>query len=84
MQDAAEIVDAVKMATSGPSTLKEAVTAYEDRMRPRGANDVALSLETAVKTLACDLKESPMFKIGLQKLESQKVGLSETVVELAA
>ncbi len=74
MQDAAEIVDAVKMALSGKSTLKQTVTAYEDRMRPRGANDVALSLETAIKTLASDLKESPMFKFGLKKMESQKVG----------
>jgi hypothetical protein len=84
MQDAAEIVDAVKMAHSRESMLKEAVSAYEDRMRPRGAQDVALSLETAIKTLASDLKESPMFKFGLHKMETQKVVSGEKVIELAA
>lgn len=73
MQDAAEVVSAVKLAISGVSTLKDATSAYEDSMRPRGARDVALSLETAKKLLVSDLKESPMFKVGLQKMDGQKV-----------
>lgn len=73
MQDAAEIVDAVKLAFSGVSTLKEAISAYEESMRPRGARDVALSLETAKKLLVSDLKDSPMFKVGLQKMNGETV-----------
>lgn len=73
MQDAAEVVSAVKVAISGVSTLKDAISAYEDAMRPRGARDVALSLETAKKLLISDLKESPMFKVGLQKMDGQTV-----------
>ncbi|EXJ76522.1 uncharacterized protein A1O5_01030 [Cladophialophora psammophila CBS 110553] len=69
MQDAAEIVDAVKLAVSGTSPLADAVTAYEDGMRPRGARDVALSLETASKLYVSELRESPMFKVGLQKMD---------------
>ncbi|KEF61158.1 uncharacterized protein A1O9_02723 [Exophiala aquamarina CBS 119918] len=73
MQDAAEVVDAVKSAVSGAATLKDAISTYEDGMRPRGAKDVALSLETAKKLLVSDLKESPMFKVGLQKMDGQTV-----------
>ncbi|KAK5047212.1 hypothetical protein LTR84_006734 [Exophiala bonariae] len=73
MQDAAEVVDAVKSAVSGVCTLKDAISTYEDGMRPRGARDVALSLETAQRLLVSDLKESPMFKVGLQKMDGQTV-----------
>lgn len=73
MQDAAEIVDAIISATTGKSPLAEGVTEYEERMRPRGARDVALSLETAKKLLVSELEESPMFKVGLQKMEGQRV-----------
>jgi 2-polyprenyl-6-methoxyphenol hydroxylase-like FAD-dependent oxidoreductase len=72
MQDAAEIVDAVKAAVVGSSSLAEAVTGYEERMRPRGARDVALSFETASKLYVSELQESPMFKLGLHKVDAEK------------
>ena len=83
MQDAAEIVDAVKAAVSGTSFLSDAITAYEDRMRPRGARDVALSLETASKLLVSELRESPMFKVGLQKMDGQHVVTVPNAVQFA-
>lgn len=73
MQDAAEIVAAVKSAVTGQSSLEEAVASYEDGMRPRGARDVELSLQTASKLLLAELKDSPMFSIGLQKLDDRPV-----------
>jgi len=83
MQDAAEIVDAVKSTISGHSSLQDAVTGYEDRMRPRGKRDVELSLQTASKLLVSELKDSPMFKMGLRKLEAEKVSIASSGVELA-
>lgn len=84
MQDAAEIVDAVKLAIAGKSTLKSAITAYEENMRPRGARDVAMSLESAVKTRISDLMESPMFKVGLQKMETQGVIIVENAIQITS
>ena len=82
MQDAAEIVDAIKSAVSGQSSLKDAVTAFEDRMRPRGARDVELSLQTASKLFVSELKESPMFKMGLRKSDDQNVVAVPKAVQL--
>ena len=84
MQDAADIVDAVKLAISGKATLKEAITRFEESMRPRGARDVALSLESAKKTRISDLMESPMFQIGLQKMETQGVVAVEKAIHIAS
>ncbi len=82
MQDAAEILDAVKSVVSGDALLKEAVMAYEDSMRPRGAKDVELSLETATKLLVSNLKESPMFTVGLQKMNGDQVLVVPDAVQL--
>ena len=79
MQDAAELVNAVKLVVSGSLTLEEAITAYEDSMRPRGVRDVELSLETAKKTLMRDLKDSPMFNIGLGKASGPEIALESSV-----
>lgn len=84
MQDAAEIVDAVKLAVSRKTTLKEAITGFEESMRPRGARDVALSLESATKTRISDLMESPMFKIGLQKMDTQGVVAVDKAIQIAS
>lgn len=73
MQDAAEVVGALKSVVSGASALKDAISIYEEGMRPRGARDVALSLETAKRLLVSNLKDSPMFKVGLQKMDGQTV-----------
>lgn len=84
MQDAADLVIAIKSAVAGNSSLKEGVTAYEDKMRPRGARDVALSLETATKLRISNLRESPMFVLGLQKMDDQKVVAVPNAVQLLA
>jgi len=83
MQDAAEIVDAVISAISGERPMEEGVTEYEEKMRPRGARDIALSLETAKKLLVSNLRESPMFKVGLQKMDGQTVVAVPHAVHIA-
>lgn len=71
MQDAAEVVRALKSVVSGQKTQEEAITAYETNMRSRGAGDVALSLETAKKLKVSELLDSPMFKLGLKKIDGE-------------
>lgn len=82
MQDAAEIVEAVTLAVAGKSTLKDALTLYEVGMRQRGARDVALSLESAKKTRLSDIMNSPMFKIGLQKMDNHGVIAVENAIRI--
>ncbi|KAK4543969.1 hypothetical protein LTR36_004743 [Oleoguttula mirabilis] len=68
MRDASDLVDAVKLAVCGKQTLAEVVTAYEAEMRPRGAREVALSLEQARKTRDWEtVMEGPVFKQGYRR-----------------
>lgn len=69
MKDAADIVDAIKLAVSGQRTLAEAVSAYEEEMRPRGTKEVQMSLEQAEKSRPAALHDSPLFKTGHQKYD---------------
>ena len=64
LKDASDVVDATKAAVSGTQSLSDAITAYEDEMRPRGATEVALSFEQAQKSATKDLLDSPIFKMG--------------------
>lgn len=50
MKDASDLVDAIAASLSGRQTLQQAITTYEDEMRPRGAKEVALSYEQAMKS----------------------------------
>ncbi|KAM3067369.1 hypothetical protein ACMFMF_009860 [Clarireedia jacksonii] len=68
IKDASDIVDAIKAVKAGATTLGEAITAYEAEMKPRGAKEVALSLEQALKARDKDtIKDSPIFKLGWQR-----------------
>ena len=82
MQDAGDLVDAVKTVVLGKVLLKDAVSGNDDAMRPRGARDVELSLETATKLLVSNLRESPMFKVGLQKMNGEQVLAVSNAVQL--
>lgn len=82
MQDAAELIEHLQSAKSGTISLETAITAYEDEMRLRGTKDVALSLDAAVKTLASELPESAMFKLGLQKPEGEEDGWHTSIAEV--
>jgi len=65
MQDAAEIVAAVESHVYNGLPLGEAITAYEDEMRPRAIQAVDLSLETAEKSSNWEsIKDSPTFRFG--------------------
>ena len=71
MQDAAEIVDAVKAHVFDGVPLSKAITAYEDHMRPRSVQAVDLSLETAEASSNWEkIKESPTFKFGHAKVKT--------------
>lgn len=66
---------------SGDKTLGQAITAYEAEMKPRGAKEVALSLDQALKARDLNMiKESPIFKHGWQqgKSENSTVPLTTT------
>lgn len=53
---------------SGAKSLEEVITAYEAEMKPRGAKEVALSLEQALKSRDKDMiKNSPLFKLGWER-----------------
>ncbi|KAL8747115.1 MAG: hypothetical protein Q9190_000978 [Brigantiaea leucoxantha] len=68
VKDASDIVDAIKAAVYEEKTLQEAVSEYEAEMKPRGAKEVALSLEQALKARDMNtLKDSPLFKLGWQR-----------------
>ncbi|KAK5741894.1 hypothetical protein LTR17_003642 [Elasticomyces elasticus] len=68
MKDASDLVDAIKLVVSGEQSLGQVITAYEEEMRPRGAKDVALSLEQAEKSRDWDrLMSSPIFQVGLSQ-----------------
>ncbi|KAL8722376.1 MAG: hypothetical protein Q9181_007501, partial [Wetmoreana brouardii] len=68
IKDASDIVDAIKAAISREMSLKEAITAYEAEMKPRGAREVALSLEQALKGRNKNtIKDGPLFKLGWQR-----------------
>ena len=68
MRDASDLVDAIQAIVSGKKTPAHTITAYEDEMKPRGATEVALSLEQALKARdRSTIKESPLFKMGWQQ-----------------
>ena len=68
MKDAADLVDAVRSVVAGNKSLAEAVTAYEEEMRPRGAKEVRLSYQQAVESRQWDtLKSSPMMRYGHER-----------------
>jgi hypothetical protein len=48
--------------------MPDAITEYESEMKPRGAKEVALSLEQALKARDQNtLKDSPLFKQGWKR-----------------
>ncbi|KAK3645381.1 hypothetical protein LTR56_009108 [Elasticomyces elasticus] len=68
IKDASDLVDAIKLVVSGEQSLGDLITAYEEEMRPRGAKDVALSLEQAEKSRDWDrLMSSPIFQVGFSR-----------------
>jgi hypothetical protein len=74
IKDASDLVDAIKAVKGGTTTLEEAITAYETEMKPRGAKEVALSLEQALKARDKDtIKDSPIFKLGWQASKQASV-----------
>ena len=64
LRDACELVDALVAVFEGRSSLAEAITAYDEEMRPRGAKEVALTFEQALATRTGELEKSPIFRIG--------------------
>lgn len=74
IKDASDIVDSIVAAMNGQKTFKDAITEYEAEMKPRGAKEVALSLEQALKARKTDtLKDSPIFKQGWKRDDAEVV-----------
>jgi 2-polyprenyl-6-methoxyphenol hydroxylase-like FAD-dependent oxidoreductase len=74
IKDASDIVDAIVAAVNGQKTLKDSITEYEAEMKPRGAKEVVLSLEQALKARKTDtLKDSPIFKQGWKRGDAEAV-----------
>lgn len=69
MADARLLVDAIVSAVvEKTATLSEAVTAYEDEMRPRGAKEVKLTYQQAVASRDFStIANSPIFRVGHAK-----------------
>jgi hypothetical protein len=68
IKDASDLVDAIKAVVVGQKSLDNAITAYEAEMKPRGAKEVALSLEQALKAREMStIRDSPIFKVGWQR-----------------
>jgi 2-polyprenyl-6-methoxyphenol hydroxylase-like FAD-dependent oxidoreductase len=70
--DAAEIVNALKNVQSGGKSLRQAIQDYEEEMRPRGSEEVDLSIETMMtqstpKTFA----RSPLQRLGMHRPSSK-------------
>lgn len=77
IKDASDLVDAIKAVVAGEKSLGDAITAYEAEMKPRGAKEVALSLEQALKARDMStIKDSPIFKVGWKR---DKEDVSEPV-----
>lgn len=69
VKDASDLVDAVQAAVTGSKSLHEAVTAYEEEMKPRGAKEVAMSLEQAKSSRNVETwKESSVSRFGHRRL----------------
>lgn len=74
IKDASDIVDSIVAAVDGRKSLKDAIAEYEAEMKPRGAKEVALSLEQALKARKTDtLKDSPIFKQGWKRGDAEAV-----------
>ena len=72
IKDASDIVDAIKRALAGETSLEAAITAYEAEMKARGATEVALSLEQALKSRNKDtIMDSPVFKLGFGRSKTE-------------
>ncbi|KAI9720895.1 MAG: hypothetical protein M1812_002734 [Candelaria pacifica] len=66
--DASHFVSAMTKIHKGEASLEEAVTTYNNELVPRTADEVSSSKSNAFMMMTWDqVKESPMFKGGLQK-----------------
>jgi 2-polyprenyl-6-methoxyphenol hydroxylase-like FAD-dependent oxidoreductase len=78
IKDASDIVDAIKAVVAGRQSLQKAISEYEAEMKPRGAKEVALSLEQAIKARDMStIKDSPIFKVGWQRGKEEVVAQVE-------
>ena len=84
IKDASDLVDALKAVVAGEKSLEEVITAYEAEMKPRGAREVALSLEQALKGREKDpIEESPLFKYGWKRDQAEIAVVNGTRTETA-
>lgn len=69
VKDASDLVDAIQAAVTATKSLHEAVTAYEEEMKPRGVKEVDMSLEQAKASRKVETwKESSVYRFGHGRL----------------
>lgn len=69
IMDSAGLLHAITKVVRGEQGLEDAIGAYEDEMRPRGAQEVELTYQQMLAASARDWKDTPMYKIGLDRVE---------------
>lgn len=70
IQDALNVVEALKAVSQGASTLSESISAYDAELVKRGSDEVNTSVQSAIMTLnSAKLMESPLMKQGFVKSE---------------
>ena len=67
IMDAAGLVEVVEKVTAGAQELSEAVKAYEEEMRPRGAKEVELSFQAMQANSTKNITKSPLYKFVLHR-----------------
>lgn len=68
--DVSNLLEGLRVVTSGQSTLSEVVTAYEREMIPRGQEEVKCSIENGYMLHDWEkVQESPVFRNGFRPME---------------
>ena len=78
--DVSHLLDAIERVRANETTFKEAISAYDEELVPRGAEEVKCSLENGFMLHDWEkVKESPVFKTGFRPMTGHdgKEALSE-------
>ena len=72
IMDAGVLADAIPKIYGGEKDLKQAIEEYESEMRPRGTEEVELTLQQMRTAAARELEKSPLYKFGFHRPQGQE------------
>jgi hypothetical protein len=73
--DTSHLLASIRKVVAGTATLKEAITAYEAEMIPRGREEVKCSVENGYMLHDWDqVRESPVFRQGFRPMSGHDRG----------